>query len=139
MINMKMIAAAALLTSAIATPVLAQDVSQPTRMKHHTYSSQARDANAYDRQDTRRDSGFWPADVAAGVVDGVVGAAGAIASAPFRDDSYAYNNGYDNRGFGDSYANGYGYDSSSYAARNGFVCQPGTLFRGEDGRRHICQ
>ena len=26
-----------------------------------------------------------------------------------------------------------------YARRNGFVCIPGTLFRGEDGRQHICQ
>ena len=26
-----------------------------------------------------------------------------------------------------------------YARRNGFVCVPGTLFRGEDGRRHLCQ
>ena len=26
-----------------------------------------------------------------------------------------------------------------YARRNGFVCIPGTLFRGEDGRRHLCQ
>ena len=31
-----------------------------------------------------------------------------------------------------------GYDNG-YAARNGFVCQPGTWFRGEDGRRHLCQ
>ena len=22
---------------------------------------------------------------------------------------------------------------------NGFVCQPGTWFKGEDGRRHLCQ
>ena len=36
--------------------------------------------------------------------------------------------------------NGYngGYDHG-YAACNGFVCQPGTWFRGEDGRRHLCQ
>jgi nucleoid DNA-binding protein len=53
-----------------------------------------------------------------------VGTAAAIATAPFRG-SY----GYDNR---------YGYDEG-YARRNGFVCQPGTLFRGEDGRRHLCQ
>ncbi len=46
-------------------------------------------------------------------------------SAPFRGDSYA-NNGYIG-GYDDSYA------------RSWFVCQPGTLFRGEDGRRHICQ
>jgi hypothetical protein len=26
-----------------------------------------------------------------------------------------------------------------YARRNGFVCIPGAWFRGEDGRRHICQ
>jgi hypothetical protein len=26
-----------------------------------------------------------------------------------------------------------------YARRNGFVCIPGTLFRGQDGRQHICQ
>jgi hypothetical protein len=38
-------------------------------------------------------------------------------------DSYAYDNGY----------NGY------YNDPNGFVCQPGTWFRGEDGRRHLCQ
>jgi hypothetical protein len=31
-----------------------------------------------------------------------------------------------------------GYNDS-YAARNGFVCQPGTWFKGEDGRRHLCQ
>ena len=45
----------------------------------------------------------------------------------YYDDSYAYDNGYDG-----SYDNG-------YAARNGFTCQPGTWFRGEDGRRHLCQ
>jgi hypothetical protein len=80
-----------------------------------------------NRWDRRYDSGFWPADVAAGVVGGAIGTAGAIATAPFRSDSYAY------------YNNGYrGYDDS-YAARNGFVCQPGTWFKGEDGRRHLCQ
>lgn len=44
----------------------------------------------------------------------------------YYDDSYAYDNGYD------------GYAPAPYVA-NGFVCQPGTWFRGEDGRRHICQ
>jgi hypothetical protein len=85
------------------------------------------------RQDTwndnRHDSGFWPGDVAAGVVGGAVGTAGAIAAAPFRGgDSYAYYNDGTRRGHDDS-----------YAARNGFVCQPGTWFKGEDGRRHPCQ
>ena len=27
----------------------------------------------------------------------------------------------------------------AYARRNGFVCIPGTWFRGSDGRQHICQ
>jgi hypothetical protein len=58
-------------------------------------------------------------------VGGAIGAAGAIATAPFRHDTYAYNDGYGYRTYR-------GYD-------NGFVCQPGTIFRGEDGRRHICQ
>ena len=81
-----------------------------------------------DNRWDRHDSGFWPGDVAAGVVGGAIGTAGAIATAPFRGDAYArYDNGY--RG---------GYDDS-YAVRNGFVCQPGTWFKGEDGRRHICQ
>jgi hypothetical protein len=26
-----------------------------------------------------------------------------------------------------------------YPNPNGFVCQPGTWFRGEDGRNHLCQ
>jgi hypothetical protein len=30
-------------------------------------------------------------------------------------------------------------DNNSYAALNGFVCTPGTYFRGEDGLRHRCQ
>jgi len=99
--------------------------------------------NNYAWNDGRRDSGFWPGDVAAGVVggavataDAAVNTAGAIATAPFRGDSYAYYNGDNNNGW-----NGYnnGWQGQSYAERNGFVCQPGTWFKGEDGRRHICQ
>jgi hypothetical protein len=60
------------------------------------------------------------------VVGGAIGTAGAIATAPFRNDAYAYNDGY----YGRRYYGGY---------NSGFVCQPGTMFRGEDGRRHICQ
>ena len=44
--------------------------------------------NSYNRYGYRP-SGFWPADVAAGVVAGAVGTAAAIATAPFRD-AYAY-------------------------------------------------
>ena len=66
---------------------------------------------SYNRFDDN--SGFWPGDVAAGVVGGAVGSAAAIATAPIGGEAYA--------------------------RRNGFVCVPGTWFRGEDGRRHLCQ
>jgi hypothetical protein len=92
------------------------------------YQRSNADWNNGNWTDNRRDSGFWPANVAAGVVGGAVGTAGAIAAAPFRGDSYAYYN--------DGYRRGY---DDSYGARNGFVCQPGTWFKGEDGRRHPCQ
>jgi hypothetical protein len=83
-----------------------------------------RDGTAWDRS---YNSGFWPADVAAGVVGGAIGTAGAIASAPFRS-SNAYYNGGDR-----------GWSGQSYAKRNGFVCEPGKRFKGADGRQHICQ
>ncbi|MCJ9701933.1 hypothetical protein [Bradyrhizobium sp. SHOUNA76] len=84
----------------------------------------------------RSRTGFWPTDVAAGVAGAAIGTAGAIASAPFRawDNSYAYDNSWDNRGWDNR-----GWDTRSYAERNGFVCTPGTWFKGADGRRHICQ
>jgi hypothetical protein len=78
-----------------------------------------------NRWDGRYNSGFGPADVAAGVVGGAIGTAGAIATAPFRGNSFA---SYDN-----------GYRRQSYAERNGLVCTPGTWFKGKDGRRHLCQ
>jgi hypothetical protein len=102
--------------------------------------------NGWDR---RHDSGFWPGDVAAGAVGGAVatagaavGTAGAIAAAPFGGNSYAsYNNGYNNGWNNNGWNNGWdnGRVSQTYAERNGFVCQPGTWIKGEDGRRHICQ
>ncbi|MBH5368072.1 hypothetical protein [Bradyrhizobium glycinis] len=79
----------------------------------------------------RSPTGFWPTDVAAGVAGAAIGTAGAIATAPFRgwDNSYAYDRGWDNRS----------WDTRTYAQRNGFVCTPGTWFKGADGRRHLCQ
>lgn len=84
----------------------------------------------------RSRTGFWPTDVAAGVAGAAIGTAGAIATAPFRawDNSYAYDNSWDNRGWDNR-----GWDTRTYAQRNGFVCTPGTWFKGDDGRRHICQ
>jgi hypothetical protein len=60
------------------------------------------------------------ADAAGAIVGGAIGTAGAIASAPFRS-SYNY----------DYYGSNMG--------PSGFACRPGTWFKGDDGRRHICQ
>jgi hypothetical protein len=102
MTKLKLLAAAAVLSTVMVAPAMAQQY-------HRGY-------------DGYRDRG--PVDAAAGIAGAAVGTAAAIATAPFRD-SYAYDTGY-------RYNNG--YDN-----RNGFVCQPGTWFRGEDGRRHLCQ
>lgn len=56
---------------------------------------------------------------------GVAGTAAAIATAP----SYA--------GSGRNAFYGDGWED--YAGRNGIVCRPGTLFRGQDGYLHPCQ
>ncbi len=88
----------------------------------------------------RHDSGFWPGDVAAGVVGGAIGTAGAIATAPFRNDGYAYDAYAYDSGYGNGYYGGpRGWDNRTYGQRNGFVCEPGTWFKGEDGLMHPCQ
>ncbi len=91
MTKIKFLAAAAVLSTLIASPVLAGDMNHKQMHHKHAMSQSAYDANAYQRSD----SGFWPADVAAGVVGGAVGAAGAIATAPFRgSESYAFDDGF---------------------------------------------
>jgi hypothetical protein len=145
----RLLGAAVILSSALAAPAMAQEVisnpgycaqfypnancqnkgpNNPYTGDYQRRNADWNNGNWNDNRWDRRDSGFWPADVAAGVVGGAVGTAGAIAAAPFRGDSYAYYN--------DGYRRGY---DDSYGARNGFVCQPGTWFKGEDGRRHPCQ
>ncbi|MDR6658526.1 hypothetical protein AB7813_17655 [Tardiphaga sp. 20_F10_N6_6] len=126
MTKMKLLAAAAVVSGLIATPVMAKDPMNRRAQATQEYRASTVDSGY-------RDSGFWPGDVAAGVVGGAVGvagaavgAAGAIATAPFRNSYNSYD-GYN------------GVPRDSYAQRMGFVCQPGTWFRGEDGRRHICQ
>jgi hypothetical protein len=58
-----------------------------------------------------------PIGAAADVAGAAMGTAGAIATAPFRN-SYAYDRDYN---------------------PDGFACHRGKWFKGEDGRRHICQ
>jgi hypothetical protein len=116
--TLKILTAAAVLTTAIASPALAMG----PHARSEAVQLQQQRAQAQQRAEVQRHNGFWPGDVAAGVVGGAIGTAGAIATAPFRDHGYAYN----------GYYGPYGYSS-------GFVCQPGTTFIGEDGLRHICQ
>jgi len=177
-------AAALVLSSTLASPIMAQDAprgyaQKQTRMNPDRMHQQRSMANRNDNMarrntvrrnddmayrndptgqnnnwnnnyawnDGRRDSGFWPGAVAGAAVGGAVGTAGAIATAPFRgSDSYAYYNPgpstYYNPGPNpNSGWSGYnsGWNGQTYAQRNGFVCEPGTLFKGEDGRQHPCQ
>ena len=140
------LAAAALAAAALASPATAQEVvtnpgycaqfypnancqnkgyGNPYRSGTYrqAYQTQWQD-DGYRRDRRWRDSynrydnDFWPGDVAAGVVGGAVGTAAAIATAPFAPTPIGGDN---------------------YARLNGFVCTPGTLFRGEDGRTHLCQ
>jgi hypothetical protein len=89
-------------------------------------------------------TGFWPADVAGGVVGGAIGTAGAIATAPLRAaDAYAWDNSY---GWNSGYAGG-SIDSSSVGsynsgrvAGNWVACAPvGSTVLGQDGLEHTCR
>lgn len=127
--------AAAVFAGAVALTTAAS-AQQPTQYRGQLYGAETQRYSGYqDRgyqnrgyqnrgyqdRDWRESNAFWPGQVAAGVVGGAIGAAGAIATAPF-EAGYQGN-----------------YDMRSYAERNGFVCLPGTTFRGEDGRMHLCQ
>jgi hypothetical protein len=152
MTKMKLLGAAVLAASALATPAMAQAVvTNPARCEaqfpnancqnlgrgnpytdnRHRSASYRQNNGDWNNDGNRSRTGFWPADVAGDVAGAAIGTAGAIATAPFRAgaDSYAYDNSSDNRG----------WDTRTYGQRNGFVCEPGTWFKGEDGRRHICQ
>ena len=127
MTKFKMIGAAAILASALGSPAMAQKViSNPGACA--PFDTDCQNKVSYQRQVGRnqtyrhdrnwrnsynRDRGLEPAELAAGVVGGAVGTAAAIATAPIGGEEYA--------------------------RRNGWVCTPGTWFRGVDGRRHPCQ
>jgi hypothetical protein len=132
MTKLRLLGAAVILSSALASPVMAQQaISNPGYCAQfypdancqnkgpgnpYTGDYQRRTTwhNSYNRWDgPDRDSGIGPGDVAAGIVGGAVGTAAAIATSPIGGEAYA--------------------------RQNGFVCLPGSWFRGEDGRRHICQ
>jgi len=84
------------------------------------------------RRQTRR-AVAGAAAVGAGAV-----AAGATAAYYGGGGPYAYYGG-DGGGGPSGYYGGPGAWSQDYAARNGIICQPGTMVRLEDGRMHRCQ
>jgi hypothetical protein len=140
---------AAVLATALAGPAMARDTHHRHMVRQDAAPMQQRADAGWNNDWNRRNTGFWPANVAAGAVGaaaGVAGAAigtaGAIATAPFRTaDAYAYDPGpyrYDQPSF-DRGPNGYYGDWNSYATRNGLVCRPGTMFKGSDGVMHLCQ
>src|SRR5712671_1643499 len=130
MTKSRLLGAAAILAAAIATPAMAQQAMQAPG----AYTQAHPWASEYHYRYGR--SGFWPGDVAAGVVGGAIGAAGAIASAPFRDsyvdDSYAYYRG--SVPYDDSYAY---YDRRPYR-RTTCGLQLGATYLGPDGRWYPC-
>jgi len=117
--NPKLLTATIILTTAVASPALAMGPHARSEAVRHP---QQRAQMYQQRVQIHPNSGFWPGDVAAGIVGGAIGTAGAIATAPFRYNGYAYNGYYGPHGYG-----------------SGFTCQPGTTFIGADGLRHLCQ
>ena len=80
------------------------------------------------------------AAVAAGAVAAGATAAYYAGSRPYAGNAYAYygsNGPY--AGSGAAWYSGPGVWSQDYAARNGIICQPGSMIRLEDGLMHRCQ
>jgi hypothetical protein len=113
MTKTSLLGAAAILAALTATPALAQHGMH--RHGHHHHGG----------------SGFWPGAVAGAVVGGAIGTAAAIASSPYRDNSYAY---YGNR---PQYDDSYAY----YGNRRGMTTcgvQSYATYMGPDGRWYPC-
>jgi hypothetical protein len=151
-LSLAILGTAAILTSALAGPAMAQgtmahgaknkqmkQATRPSHMQRHAADrgERFRDANAVATRD-QFGRPMGPVGAAGAIAGGAVATAGAIATAPFRAFDNSYNN-YDN-----SYNNYYGYghggrDWKTYATRNNLACTPGTTFRGTDGKQHLCQ
>ena len=123
MTKTSVLGAAAILAALTATPALAQHAMQQRgayAQQHHGWAN-----------DRHGRSGFWPGAVAAGVVGGALGTAAAIASSPYRGNSYAY------YGSGPQYDDSYAY----YGNRRGMTTwgvQSYATYMGPDGRWYPC-
>ena len=134
MTKLKLLGTAALLTAAIATPAMAQQVVQEPGVY---YLQQRPWATDYDyRYGYYRRSGFWPGDVAAAVVGGAVVTAGAIATAPLRSGPYPYDAyAYFGRDSDDTFAY---YNDRPVSRRTTCGLQSGATYMGPDGRWYPC-
>jgi hypothetical protein len=116
--------------------MLSFDWSEPKGVSLSIERAQAQMSDPYTPGDTRRQarrSAAGAAAVGAGAV-----AAGATAAYYAGGGPYAYYGG-DGAGSPYGYYGGPGAWSPDYAARNGIICQPGTMVRLEDGLMHRCQ
>jgi hypothetical protein len=91
---------------------------------------------------TRRQARRTAAGAAA--VDAGVAGAGVVAAGFYGATAPYYGSGggpyaYYGAGAPSAYYGGPGVWSQDYAARNGIICQPGTMVRLEDGLMHRCQ
>ena len=107
--ELKRTALAAALTAAMAVPAFAEPAPRSVSAQHRLQQEQMY-RHAYGTYGYYG-SGFWPGDVAVGIVGGAIGTAGAIAAAPFGAGPYAYYNG--------------PYPGQRYGYGNGFTCAPG--------------
>ncbi|MFT4121271.1 hypothetical protein [Bradyrhizobium sp.] len=160
MTSLKLIGAAAIAASALASPALGQaSITNPAACESQFASANCLNAGpgspyatsrqgrqyrraAYRQPDTYKpENGFWPIAAAGAVAGAAVGTAAAVASAPFGGwgNSYAYDNSGTYNASYDRGEQGWYGNWDTYAARNGIVCRPGTWFKAEDGRQHLCQ
>jgi hypothetical protein len=95
--------------------------------------AQAQMGDPYTPGDARRQARRTAAGAAAVGADAV--AAGATAAYYGGSGPYAYYGG----SSPSAYYGGPGVWSQDYAARNGIICQPGTMVRLDDGLMHHCQ
>ena len=116
--------------------MLSFDWSEPKGASLSIERAQAQMSDPYTPGDTRRQarrSAAGAAAIGAGAV-----AAGATAAYYGGGGPYAYYGG-DGGGGPSGYYSGPGAWSQDYAARNGIICQPGTMVRLDDGLMHRCQ
>ncbi len=127
--KLKFQGAAALLTAMIATPAMAQQAMQEpgAYAQAHPWANDYYYGYGYNYGR----SGFWPGDVAVGVVGGAIGTAEAIVTAPFPGGDAYYNGG----SYDDSYAY---YGGRPVYPRTTCGLQPGATFMGPDGHWYPC-